>query len=176
MGFYELGREAREEAVRAKSDADKTVWTVRLRELGIRVANILVEMGDLEGAATHLSTLKATGRNSEEEVRLNGMEALVWLKTGDVAAAKRCLALPSQVEADAQEETSQNDSSSQNEVLKALLQMADSDYTAAISSWESILSEPPDPMVSQNLAVCLLYTGRIAAVSIQKTIPSRAAH
>jgi tetratricopeptide (TPR) repeat protein len=153
MGYYELARECRESILRASSDDDKAMWRARLRDCGIRVANVLVEMGDLEGAGRHLATLAADGDQTRE---ISLMEALVWLRVGDTASARRCLARASSASADALVDGA----------LNALVQLADSDYQAAAESFQALHEDfPEDAMVAQNLAVCLLYTGRISDAS-----------
>ena len=149
MGYYELARECRENILR-RSDDEKPMWRSRLRDCGIRVANVLVEMGDLEGAGRHLGTLVADGEQSRE---ISTMETLVWLRVGDMQSARRCLARASEASPDELVDGT----------LKALIQLADADYPAATMSFEALREKfPQDAMVAQNLAVCLLYTGRIS--------------
>jgi thioredoxin-like negative regulator of GroEL len=150
MGYYELARECRESILKASSDDDKAMWRSRLRDCGIRVANVLVEMGDLEGAGRHLATLAADGDQTRE---ISIMETLVWLRVGDMQSARRCLARASAASVDALVDGT----------LNALIQLADSDYEAAAESFKTLHEQHPgDGMVAQNLAVCLLYTGRIS--------------
>ncbi|OAG08439.1 uncharacterized protein CC84DRAFT_1162390 [Paraphaeosphaeria sporulosa] len=152
MGYYELARECREAFSKAEDDAEKEVWRTRLRDCGVRVANVLVEMGDLEGAGRHLAGLDAGGEEGQD-TRL--METLVWLRLGDVAAARRCLA-------SASTSTSTPDALLDG-TLHALLHLADGSPSAAVSAFSALRTTfPSDAMVAQNLAVCLLYTGRIA--------------
>ncbi|KAF2633778.1 hypothetical protein BU25DRAFT_405640 [Macroventuria anomochaeta] len=154
MGYYELARECRESIIRAAEEPERALWRRRLSDCGIRVANTLVEMGDLEGAGRHLGTLSKNGGDtgSAEAREALVMETLVWLRVGDLASARRCLAGASEAESDALLDGT----------LAALVQLADSDYEAAASSFRSLHEQfPEDAMVAQNLAVCLLYTGRI---------------
>ncbi|KAJ4342182.1 hypothetical protein N0V87_001166 [Didymella glomerata] len=154
MGYYELARECRESILRAGEDSEKVLWRRRLRDCGIRVANTLVEMGDLDGAGRHLGTL-STGEGESDAAETRDvlvMEAMVWLRVGDLASARRCLAQASDVGSDALLDGA----------LAALVQLADSDYKAAASSFRALHDQfPDDAMVAQNLAVCLLYTGHI---------------
>jgi tetratricopeptide (TPR) repeat protein len=155
MGYYELARECRESIIRATEESEKALWRRRLRDCGIRVANTLVEMGDLEGAGRHLGTLSKTDgdTDSAEAREVLVMETLVWLRVGDLASARRCLAQASEARSDALLDGS----------LAALVQLADSDYEAAASSFRALHEQfPEDAMVAQNLAVCLLYTGHIS--------------
>lgn len=154
MGYYELARECRESILRATEESEKALWRRRLRDCGIRVANTLVEMGDLDGAGRHLGTLSTSdgAPDSSEAREMLVMEALVWLRVGDLASARRCLAQASDAETDALLDGA----------LAALVQLADSDYEAAASSFRTLHEQfPEDAMVAQNLAVCLLYTGHI---------------
>lgn len=154
MGYYELARECRETILRTTDASEKTLWRRRLRDCGIRVANTLVEMGDLEGAGRHLGTLINTEQDtsSAEAREILTMETLVWLRVGDLASARRCLAHASTTEP----------SALLDGTLTALLHLADSDYPAATTSFTTLHTQfPADALVAQNLAVCLLYTGRI---------------
>jgi predicted Zn-dependent protease len=153
MGYYELARECRENIVRASTTStDKTLWRTRLRDCGVRVANVLVEMGDLDGAGRHLATL-ADDQDADGRRDITLMETLIWLRVGDIASARRCLA--------------RLDTASSSPIidstLAALIQLADSDFEAAATSFRALYdAHPDDAMVAQNLAVCLVYTGRIA--------------
>ncbi|KAH7345919.1 hypothetical protein BKA66DRAFT_517143 [Pyrenochaeta sp. MPI-SDFR-AT-0127] len=155
MGYYELARECRERIVKAPLEDEKKIWRFRLRDCGIRVANVLVEMGDLEGAGRHLGTLCTSADTSDtaEAREILLMETLVWLRVGDIQAARRCLARATNTATDELVDGT----------LHALIHLADSDYEAAGQSFRTLHEQfPEDAMVAQNLAVCLLYTGRIA--------------
>jgi tetratricopeptide (TPR) repeat protein len=149
MGYYELARECRENLLKANSDDEKTLWRTRLRDCGIRVANVLVEMGELESAGRHLRTLSEAADSRELLI----METLVWLRVGDMKSARRCLSSASEVESDEVVDGT----------LDALLQLANSEYTSATLSFQALHHNfPEDAMIAQNLAVCLLYTGHIS--------------
>ncbi|KAI0165990.1 hypothetical protein GGR57DRAFT_496270 [Xylariaceae sp. FL1272] len=108
-------------------------------------------MDDLEGAAAHLRSLldDSTKTNSH----LNMCRALLWLHLGDIEAAKRGLRSHS-------EDTGENELN--DRVLHALADMADGEYEAALEKWRLLQGEvDKDEMVSVNLAVCLLYTGKM---------------
>jgi thioredoxin-like negative regulator of GroEL len=154
MGYYELARECRENIVKASTpDDEKVTWRERLRDCGVRVANVLVEMGDFEGAGQHLATLSSSSSSSSETSLSNQisiMETLVWLRVGDISSARRCLSRASSP-------------SITESTLSALIQLADSDFEAAATSFQTLHEQfPDDAMIAQNLAVCLVYTGRIA--------------
>ncbi|PSN66844.1 hypothetical protein BS50DRAFT_573640 [Corynespora cassiicola Philippines] len=155
MGYYELARECRENILKVESEEDKKLWRNRLRDCGIRVANVLVEMGDLEGAGRHLATLSSpeNGTESQEDREVLIMEALVWLRVGDIRAARASLTLASSKAPDALVDGA----------LEALIQLANSEYAAAVTSFEALHEQfPADAMVTQNLAVVRLYTGHIS--------------
>ncbi|KAI9796257.1 MAG: hypothetical protein M1833_006426 [Piccolia ochrophora] len=157
-GYFELAREARKEAVRREASAgEKQIWRDRLTDLGLRIASALVEMGDLEAAARFLSDLRPssdTASPTEQDDALSARLALVYLTSGDVASARRCL-------------PSTSSSASQPTLLTALTALASSDFPLAITHLRTLLAVDPPPanaaVLTQNLAVCLLYTGEIAA-------------
>lgn len=152
MGFYELAREARlvltslksspsEEREEEEVKEEIKVWELRLQELGIRVASALIEMEDLEGAARFLGTLDG-GKG------LKGQKALLWLCLGDAEAARAC---------------------GGEGVVEALCGMADGEFGGAVGMWEGLLrdvdgEEGERAMWRGNLAVCLLYLGRMDEV------------
>ena len=163
MGYYELGREAREEVGRLiverregreEVEGELEIWRDRLRDLEVRVADALVEIGDLEGAGRYLAGQQPKGEaHKMQKMRM----ALVWLRLGDVSTARRCLEQDSKAE--------QTDGSEEG-ILSALIKIADGDYNSALTEWQKLREQiPENEMVYQNLAVCLLYTGRISEVS-----------
>lgn len=161
MGFYELAGECRENVLKASTesnDEEKELWRARLRECGIRVANILIEMGDLETAGQHLATLSSLPSIVEtpQAQDILHLEALVWLRVGDLESACRCLeaASPSSIE--------ENDDLASG-TLQALFSLASGDLSSGINRLEALhASHPSNAMITQNLAVCLLYTGHLA--------------
>ncbi|KAL1311396.1 hypothetical protein AAFC00_001563 [Neodothiora populina] len=74
MNLYSLGTECRINASRAEED--QKLWTDRLADLGLRVASVLVEMGETETALRHL--------NSLDDESNNELKALLYLRLGDV--------------------------------------------------------------------------------------------
>ncbi len=163
MSYYELAREARDEVACAMQIHDHSaaeLWKARLADLGIKVAGALFEMDDLAGAAEHLATL---GHGEDKEARkgdgrLAMSRALMWLHLGDVEAARRC------VGGDRAGETAEK-------VVDALADMADGEYETALRKWRALREEMEvdgvrDEMVGVNLAVCLLYVGRMEEVRI----------
>jgi hypothetical protein len=165
MAYYVLAEEAREEAAAAKAGpkSNLRLWKARLHELGILVASALVEMDDHVAAIRHLKTLgQERDVDLSERQKIFFMEALLWLKIGDVAAAAGCLAHYPKAQDTDEVLTDDGDSDFKPKMLSALIQTCDGDYLAAADEWLA-LSEtyPDDGVVQQNLAVCLLYTCEI---------------
>lgn len=180
MQYYMLASEARQEIVATRAEGDsegELLWTTRLRDLGIRVASVLIEMGDAEAAARHLRTLDfEPGLGIVDKRRIVGMEVLVWLRLGDLRAARRCICrlrgsspsaptspsveIPSWEHEEVHEEQ-ENDFPTK--VLSALLRTSEGEFATAVQEWTALREVAPDDyMVAQNLAVCLVYTGRLA--------------
>ena len=159
MGHYDLARDARSEIMKSKSSEVREMWKERLRDLGVRVANALVEMGDMEGAGRHLESLRVAEerwgkeRRIEDEILMNGRLALLYLRIGDVEAARRLI-------------ESEEEKGSDNSMLKPLLSMAEGDFEKAVQQWTAWREEGEEEnaMVTQNMAVCLLYTGQLQQV------------
>ncbi|KAI9714071.1 MAG: hypothetical protein M1812_006518 [Candelaria pacifica] len=155
MGYYDLARDARTQAFKVEGEQRK-VWEERLMDLGLRVGNALVEMGDLDSAARHLESLRV-GVTKEEDEKMKARLALLYLRIGDVAAARRCLAEENENATEVMPATSG--------VLKALCSMAEGRYEHAVTEWQSLREgsqEKNEEMIVQNLAVCLLYAGRMS--------------
>lgn len=131
--YYELAREARAELLKC-SDGGGEVWRRRLKDLGVRVGSALVEMGDLKAAARHLEGLREGGEE--------GVLCLLYVRMGNLAAAKRCLGERGDV------------------VVRALFLMAEGRWEEGVDAWKEVEGE----MARCNLAVCLLYTGRLEEV------------
>ena len=179
--YYELARNARR-AYKARGNnlQDKEVWRQRLQELGLGVASVMVEAGDLEGAARHLEGMRSSrgskSANRREDVSsddsssqmhdfdalVTSRTALVYLALGDIEAATRCI-----------EPVASFPSHPTTALLPSLIQVAQSSYEEAITSLRSLLSSsspsssssspssPDKALIIQNLAICLFYTGRI---------------
>ena len=141
--FYELAREARVEAKSARTGTGRKEWESRLQDLGLGVASVLVEGGDLEGAARHLEGLR---RDDGDGGIIEGRLALCYLGLGDVDAARRCL-----------DSTSSSPSA---EMMQPLLAIAEGRYAEAITALRA-LPMPHSDLVTQNLAICLFYIGKV---------------
>ncbi len=154
MGYYDLGRQARAEIARLNGknvicdESERVLWETRLSDLGMRVAGALVEMQDFEGATHHLRKLSSS-RSSLHMTHLNLQRAILWLRIGDVDAARSC------VSGDA----------GADGVVTALSDVADGNYGDAANTWQGLCErDPANGMYRQNLAVCLLYAGRMDEV------------
>ncbi|KAJ0424154.1 hypothetical protein BJY00DRAFT_13737 [Aspergillus carlsbadensis] len=147
-GLYELGLEARREIVRPDLiPAEREIWKSRLSDLGIRTVNALIEMGDLSAAKRSLESLRKT---KSDHVTTGVRAVLLLLSIGDVDAARQL---------------SLEIGDPRGAILKPLLCMAEGRYDDAVLEWRSLLGNNDRAMdgatISQNLAVCLLYTGQL---------------
>lgn len=88
--------------------------------------------------------------------------ALLWLQMGDVDAARACLRAE---EGGGDGGGNDDDDEFEETVVAALCDMADGEYEAALAKWRRLREETTDEMVGVNLAVCLLYVGRMQEVS-----------
>ena len=153
-GFYELGLEARRELQRPEiSHEEQSEWKERLSDLGIRVVNTLIEMGDVDTARRSLANLKPPAENSKSEVT---RMALLNLRIGEVEGAQKVL---------------ESASHSDGEILRPLVSMADGRYSDAATEWESLREKRSGKgdkaMIVQNHAVCLLYMGKLHEVCLK---------
>ncbi|RAK76281.1 uncharacterized protein BO72DRAFT_380298 [Aspergillus fijiensis CBS 313.89] len=147
-GLYEIGLEARREILRADLDpAERQLWRERLADLGIRNVNALIEMGDLNAAKQALYSLRMSGVDNETR---NARKALLLVLIGDLDSARLLCS-----------EGSENEQG----FFNALFSMAEGQYSTAADEWRSLLERerqrPDEAIIQQNLAVCLLYTGRL---------------
>ncbi|KAL5357834.1 hypothetical protein BJX96DRAFT_28268 [Aspergillus floccosus] len=146
-GLYEIGLEARREIMRPDlTDEERRIWKNRLSDLGIRSVNALIEMGDLNAARRSLASLRASSAQTET-VKLR--KALLYLLIGDLDSAKQVI----------------GDNEAESSIFLPLLSMAEGRYDDAVAEWRALLGREPrrsdESMISQNLAVCLLYTGQL---------------
>jgi trafficking protein particle complex subunit 12 len=151
MSYHDLAREAREQTIRAAARHDNSareLWKARLYDLGMKVAGALVEMDDLSGAAHHLGMLRDRG-----DGKLALSKALLWLHLGDTDAAMQCVRDVGQ------------EGKNVDQVVFALCHMADGEYQSALEIWAQLKDKVQDEMVGVNMAVCLLYVGKMDEVS-----------
>ncbi|KAK3640720.1 hypothetical protein LTR56_004424 [Elasticomyces elasticus] len=160
MALYALAGEARarhRQAHASGNEHERDVWAGRLRDLGLRVADALVEMGELETANRHLD-----GLSDVDADQVAYRKAVLRLRVGDVAGARGFV--------------DKLDHDSRRATLEVLLKIADG--KDAVASWQNLLEEhPDDALLANNLAVSMLYAGRItdARDLLQSTLNRSAA-
>lgn len=146
MSLYALSAEIRSHVAEAKGGDDETsvqLWSERLSDLGLRVADSLVEIGELETASRHLDTL-----TSADPDAIHSRKTLLNIRTGNLAEAAKSL---ENVKPGLTKSTHQ-----------AVLQTANGDFAEAVKAWRELAEQHPDnEMLGQNLSACLLYTGHI---------------
>lgn len=149
-GLYELGLEARREIMRPGiGQEEQKIWKERLADLGIRTVNALIEMGDFDAAKRALNNLRTTDADEVHKMR----KVLLLLLVGDLDATKEAIG---------------ESSKTAGAIFTPLLSMAEGRYTDAVGEWravsESETKKVDQALVTQNLAVCLLYTGELNEV------------
>lgn len=165
QGYFDLAVYARMR-IKDSSDAEvKGLWKDRLRDLGIRVGNALVETGDLEAGKRHFESLANATANAEEKKRLSSWVAILCLLMGDLEAA-RAWTSSGDDDREGGETATEFLPPTKNDMLTPLLAMASGYYETAVSEWRALLDSPHAVLAKQNLAVCLLYTGHLPEVHL----------
>jgi tetratricopeptide (TPR) repeat protein len=149
--LYDLGLECREHAASSSAThEEREIWSSRLSEIGIKVVNALIEMGDLDCATRTLATMKPLDPKSASTWRMHMI--LLYLKIGDLSGARQLIK-----ESNAEHE--------QLSLLQPLLTFAEGRYEEAALDWEkSLQADAPNEdaaLIQQNLAVAYLYSGQI---------------
>jgi trafficking protein particle complex subunit 12 len=146
--LYDLGLECRDKIASIQnSESDRQVWSLRLQEVGARVINALIEMGDLDCARRTLESMKPASPHASRTTEWTYRMALVCLKLG---LTERVEDLVEGLE-------------SQQPILASLLAIAEDDLDRA----EALLQDLTDAdteisgLAKQNLAVALLFKGEI---------------
>lgn len=151
MALYSLATEVRTHIQRAiddKAENEFATWTRRLHDLGLRVADAFVEIGELDTATRHLDTLVDIDK---DEIAYR--KALLRLRMGDVVDAQRLV------------ERLKN--TSKQASLAALIEAAEGNFAEAANAWEAnTKADPNSTLDASNLALGLVYTGRIQAAEI----------
>lgn len=86
MALYTLANDVRLHIRAAREPETITLWQQRLKEIGWRVADALVEMGELETAARHLDSLQ-----DDNQDEILARKALLHIHTGNIGAARSCV-------------------------------------------------------------------------------------
>lgn len=152
MGYYDLAREARAAVQAASSEDEKSLWRSRLFDLGIRVANALVETGDVVAAARHLETMDNDTIPTAERQLVRGRLGLLYLRIGNLNAARKYII---------EDENSDAPAADYADVLRPLLSVAEGNYGSAATQLAATkdMSGTQPSLSTTNLAVSLLYAG-----------------
>ena len=149
--LYDLGLECREHfASSLISSEERDLWASRLSEIGIRVVNALVEMGDLDCASRTLASLKPSNPKNTSAWQMRMV--LLYLKIGDLTGIHQMI-----------QESTEGDV--HKDWLQPLLTVAEGRYEEAALAWEKCLDTDSvteeAAIIKQNLAVAYLYAGHI---------------
>jgi tetratricopeptide (TPR) repeat protein len=149
--LYDLGLECREHAASTfVTSEDREVWSSRLSEVGIKVVNALIEMGDLDCATRTLTSIKPSNPKNASVWKMRMV--LLYLKIGDIPEAQKLV-------------QGLDETGGQANLLQPLLAFAEGRYEEAALAWEKSLESglPSEEavLVKQNLAVACLYSGQI---------------
>ena len=156
--YYEMARECRWHHGRSKDTTTKGIWKQRLADLGVQVAQGLVEMGDMDGAARHLQSLLWRGDASTSPILLMRL-GIIQIRMGDVPAARYWL---SQISEDKEEAVP-------FKTLEALTAMAEGNFDIAADYWHHLADRDgigSRMLYLQNQAVCLVYSGEVSKVAM----------
>ena len=150
--LYDLGLEVREHLTSPyTTQTEHMEWSRRLESLGLHVVNALIELGDVGCAQRTLAQSKPT--EPKAHARWVSRMTLMLLKLGQIKKAQECV---DQLQS----------GESGKAVLSGLLAVADGRLEEATESLGGLANRDDDSDVSalakQNLAVALLYLGRIA--------------
>jgi trafficking protein particle complex subunit 12 len=153
MGYYDLARDARVAVQAATSEDERSLWRSRLFDLGIRVANALVETGDVIAAARHLETMDTDAVPAAERQLVRGRLGLLYLRIGNLNAARKYIVQG--------EEDSHTPSADYADILRPLLSVAEGNYSSAATQLDATKNMPGTEisLSTTNLAVALLYAG-----------------
>ncbi|KAK6438791.1 hypothetical protein LTR95_004996 [Oleoguttula sp. CCFEE 5521] len=147
MALYALASEVRSH-VRSAHDArnvqNAQTWSSRLTDLGYRITDALVEMGELETATRHLDSLLEVDADE-----VNFRKASLRIRLGDIDGAERS--------------AKKMTSGERRDIIEALITSANDDWQECVTTWSTLSDKyPASDFLRQNAAVCLMYTGRLA--------------
>ena len=150
--LYELGLEVRVHLASSyTTETERAEWSRRLELLGMHVVNALIELGDVDCAQRTLAQSKPA--EPKALARWTSRMTLMLLKLGQINEAQKYV---NQLQSGDPEKV----------ILSALLAVADGRFDEATEGLEGLANREDDSRVSalakQNLAVALLYLGRIA--------------
>lgn len=148
--LYDLGFECREHLLSPSlSVEDRTLWARRMTDVGIRVVNALIEMGELDCAKHTLHTMKPA--DDQDLALWTSRVLLLQLKMGLVSDSLQLVENSKLHEVD-------------RVILNALIDIAEGRYDEVIKALSSVDVSKHNELaafVKQNLAVAYLYAGEL---------------
>lgn len=175
IAYHDLARHARHAYQSCTIDRtqERLKWRRRLRALGLGLASVLVEAGDLQGAASHLERLRSSEQisrmrnsNSTEgssleksndlikqlkdppkemtRATISSRLALIYLALGDIDAASQCLRRKSPYSSlNSHEQSSEPADDDPPPLLRPLISIVTGEYEDAVEQLRALLSPPP---------------------------------
>lgn len=141
---------------------EKGLWQRRADDIVIRAACASMELGDVAGA-TRLINTQCPGQTSEPLTRIR--TAILFLRLGDIAAALRSVSIEHDDQLLEKERTFAT-------MFQAVRCLSVADFDKALDAFDEIrasenwrlLNSGLKAALSQNIAVCYVYTGRVQKV------------
>ncbi|KAI4169512.1 MAG: hypothetical protein LQ343_005652 [Gyalolechia ehrenbergii] len=169
QGYYDLAAYARTRYKQPTTADSKSRWKERLRDLGLRTGNALIEMGDLSGAKRFFESLIGSTTAQKDILSDTGLEdaegqnkvlkgwlAMLCLRMGELEGARRWIDAGVTGDSDGEEQQGTHG------VLDALYSMAEGKFEDAVIQWRELLRGPNNVLATHNLAVCLVYIGHVS--------------
>jgi trafficking protein particle complex subunit 12 len=153
--LYDLALECREQITSSKTDEHRRLWGQRLEEVGIRVVNGLIEMGDPDCAHRTLASMRST------ESTWAFRKCMLCLKMGLLGEARKLV-------------ESLEPEDPKKQLLESLIAVAEhrlDDAVTILTSSIPAADKEISALARQNAAVALLYRGEIQkARSLMETL------
>ncbi|CAG7828460.1 unnamed protein product [Allacma fusca] len=131
------------------------IWSKREVRVLYSLANAAIFCKDFNGALLYLTLLLQ--KDTEHEMQLKSSIGRLFLQFGDIASAERYLNLAAELSR-ANSETDRVDTL----VDSGLLAISQNNYSDAFNSFKQALAIQPDNyMLTNNMAVCLVYLGKV---------------
>lgn len=149
--LFDVGMECRENIMSAQNEEkEKALWRDRLDEIGTRVVNALIDLGDLDCARRTLESMQPD--SDSDGTRWTTRLVLLLIKMGEIRTAKNIL-------------KAKTSNPGTERLLRSFLAVADGELHDAAQLLSEMPKDTADSAIlaiaQQNLAVAYLYAGEI---------------